>query len=265
MNNTIDCKRFGKLLSRDFRNIWPSFGLTMLIIVLLPLVAWLFCLAFLSELTILPEARIGFIGGCVLLCAIMAPSRLYKTCNLPKRGIYFAMLPASKLEKFLSMLFYSVLVCPLMVLAGGIAFDCLLTLLPFGPYTLWLTQTGTPLLDGMSVGDLFVQGLADAYMSPNFFLATMIFSYFWNAVVFFFTNTIFKKHKVLLTILWTMLISFILQLVITPFFMHSLTGPEFVVNPSRFACYYWIGLAFTIVCTGVLLWWSSYRLKKMKY
>ena len=121
----------------------------------------------------------------------------------------------------------------------------------------------------MSVGDLFAQGLADANMTPNFFLASMIFSYFWYAVVFFFTNTIFKKHKVLLTILWTMLFSFILQLVITPFFMHSLTDSESIVkafgNPARLACYYWISLAFIIVCTGVLLWWSSYRLKKMKY
>ena len=59
MNNSFDWGRFGNLLRRDFRVIWPNFGLTMLIITLLPLAAWLFCLVVISdpEATIDPEVR----------------------------------------------------------------------------------------------------------------------------------------------------------------------------------------------------------------
>ena len=269
MNNTFECKRFGKLFSRDFRNIWPSFGLTMLIITLLPLAAWLLCMAMTPELTILPEARIGFIAFSVWLALIMAPSRLYKTCNLPKRGIYFAMLPASKLEKYLSMLICCLFVCPLLVLAGSIAFDYLLAVLPFGPYEQWLTQSGMPLFDGKSFGDMMAEGLSEAGISMHFWLTLMILSYFYNAAVFLFTNTIFKKHKVLKTMLWTMLISFLVQLVFTPCFMRGITDPEAVManfsNPGALQGWYTGSLVFSIILTLVFFWWSAYRLKKMKY
>lgn len=267
MNNTFECKRFGKLLARDLRNIWPSFGLTMLIITLLPLAAWLFCMALTPELTILPETRIGFIAFGVWLALIMVPSRLYKTCNLPKRGIYFAMLPASKPEKYLSMLICCIIVCPVLVLAGSIVFDCLLAVLPFGPYEQWITQTGTELYDGKCFGDIMTEGLSEAGISMHFWLVVMILSFFYNAVVFLFTNTIFRKHKVLKTILWTLLISFLVQTAFTPWLMQGITDPEAMTEffSDSLRAWYTGSLVFTIVLTLVLFWWTAYRLKKMKY
>lgn len=256
-------KRFRKLLVRDFHNIWPSFGLTMLIITLLPLFAWLLFLAFLPEFTILPEMRIGFILGSVWLAVIMAPSRLYKTCNLPKRGIYFAMLPASTLEKYLSMLLYSMFVCPFFVLVGGIAFDYLLAVLPFGPYTQWISQIGIPLIDGTNFVDAFSASCEEMGLNRNLFLFVMLSSYFLNASTFMFTNTIFKKHKVLKTILWLMLISFVIQMAFVPWLMRGLeSNPEAILNSLYFhqpwSLYYCI-LAL------VFLGWTGLRLKKMKY
>ena len=72
---------------------------------------------------------------------MVTPSRMYRTCNLQKEGIYYAMLPASKLEKYLSMLLFTIVVCPLLCFLGGMVLDYFLTLLPFGPYNKWLWQT----------------------------------------------------------------------------------------------------------------------------
>ena len=137
MNNTFEWSRFCKVVRKDFSNIWQNAGTSLLIITLLPIAAWLLWWAF-SGLSdefppIIPEIRWGMIVFSVGLAAIFAPSRMYRTCNLQKEGIYFAMLPASKLEKYLSMLLFTIVVCPLLCLLGGIVLDYFLTLLPIGP------------------------------------------------------------------------------------------------------------------------------------
>ena len=117
MNNTFDWTRFGKVVRKDFQSIWQNAGTTLLIITLLPILAWLLwwvVSGFGDMEPIAPEVRWSFIFGSVMLAAMVTPSRMYRTCNIQKEGIYFAMLPASKLEKYLSMLLFSIVVCPLL-------------------------------------------------------------------------------------------------------------------------------------------------------
>ena len=262
MNNTFDCKRFGKLFSRDFRNIWPSFGLTMLIISLMPLAFWLSCMVGFGDLTILPGTRRKMLGITVLLTLMLAPSRLYKTCNLPQRGIYFAMLPASKLEKYLSMLLHCGAVCPLMVLAGGFVLDYLLSLFPFGPYTQQLFDPTVYMQGEISMKKLWINIFASSNLvgSSMSFIALFFLSYMAYFTFFIFTNTVFRKHKVVRTILWSILIWFVLLLACIPWMKNEFVLSEVFVQ--------WLGISvfvgesvFVIAC----LWWSACRLKQMKY
>ena len=81
MNKTFDWSRFGKLVRKDFSNIWQNAGTSLLIITLLPLAVWLFwwALSGVKDVpAILPEVRWGFIACVVSLAVIVTPSRMYR-------------------------------------------------------------------------------------------------------------------------------------------------------------------------------------------
>ena len=284
MNNTFDWTRFCKVVRKDFSNIWQNAGTSLLIITLLPILAWLlwWALSGIEEMpAIVPEVRWCFIAGSVFLAAMVSPSRMYRTANLQKEGIYFAMLPASKLEKYLSMLLFTIVVCPLLCFLGGMVLDYFLTLLPFGPYNKWLWQTDylADALDGYRglVSGAFPNVNENTLMLVQVFTPWKVVLYallchLSNVALFLFTNTIFKKHKVLQTLLWTWLISFVLNLVLTPVMgAMMLSGnwlQEFLetADPVRsMNIAYWAATAWSIVLTTVFFWWASYRLKHMKY
>lgn len=265
MNTNFDWNRFGRLVAKDFRNIWPLFGPTMLVITLLPLAIWLF-VSLISNPTGIEElpvfARWCFLYGSVMLTAIMAPSRLYKTCNLHHKGIYFAMLPASKLEKFLSMLLMTLVVCPLMVFCGSIVLDYILYIIPFGPYNSHLFDSVGPVLAEAS------RAFGEVGMDTTLLVVTLLFSSIGTAANFFFTATIFKRHKVLYTILWLWLISFVLNIIITPLAFCGIL-PEWVVKPELFVNHVHnfmaISAAVNIAYAVGIYVWSALRLKRMTY
>lgn len=284
MNNTFEWSRFCKVVRKDFSNIWQNVGTSLLIITLLPILAWLlwWALSGIEEMpAIVPEVRWCFIAGSVMLAAIVSPSRMYRTCDLQKEGIYFAMLPASKLEKYLSMLLFTIVVCPLLCFLGGMVLDYFLTLLPFGPYNKWLWQTDY-LADALDGYRALVAGKFPDVTQDTMLLVQVLTP--WKVVLyallchlsyvslFLFTNTIFKKHKVLQTLLWTWLISFVLNIILTPVMgAMMLSGnwlQEFLetADPVRsLNVAYWVATAWSIVLTTVFFWWASYRLKHMKY
>ena len=284
MNNTFEWSRFCKVVRKDFSNIWQNAGTSLLIITLLPILAWLlwWALSGIEEMpAIVPEVRWCFIAGSVILAAMVSPSRMYRTSNLQKEGIYFAMLPASKLEKYLSMLLFTIVVCPLLCFLGGMVLDYFLTLLPFGPYNKWLWQTDylADALDGyraLASGTfpnadenmmLFVQSF-----TPGKAVLYGLVAYLSNVALFLFTTTIFKKHKVLQTLLWTWLISFVLNLILTPIMGAMMISGNWVeeflesADPIRsMNIAYWAATAWGMVLTVVFFWWAWYRLKHMKY
>lgn len=284
MSNTFEWTRFCKVVRKDFGNIWQNAGITFLIISLLPLIAWLlsWALASVGSLpSIAPEVRWGFILIVVALAVMVTPSRMYRTCNLSKEGIYFAMLPASKLEKYMSMLLYTIVICPMMCLLGSIVLDYFLALLPFGAYDKWLWETDylAEGLDGYRMLLLESQSphlnenarLLVEVVSPGRIILYAVLSYLTQAALFMFTATIFKKHKVLQTILWVWLIGFVLQIILLPL-NNALISDGWVnhvlesANPVRVANQiYWIGAAWVFVKTTVFFWWAGYRLNKMRY
>lgn len=265
MNNSFDWNRFGKLLRRDFRAIWPNFGLTMLIITILPLAAWLLVLSIDVDEAIAPEYRwLMFIWGCTVFTSMMAPSRLYKTSNLPNRGIHFAMLPASKREKFWSMIFYCMIVCPAMVFVGGVLFDCLLSALPFGPYKQWLFETSS-YFDGKNMWQVMSHTFLEIGMPVAYGVFVVLVSYLFVSSVFFFTATLFRKHKVLLTLISIWLLNFVLTLFLMPILINH---HDFIVDIITGPFYHglmWGYMIFIAVVSLLLLWWSGHRLKNMKY
>jgi hypothetical protein len=281
MNNTFDWNRFKKLVAMDFRGMWPRFGMSMLIITLIPAAMWIFC-ALLSlipevDITIPAVVRWGFLAATVFICVVLVPSRMFKTCNLPKDGIYYAMLPASHLEKYLSQLLYCVIVCPLMCFLSGVVVDLFLTVLPFGAYHEWLWE---PLgqLDEINL-DLASAANGDTLEAVQFvkfifsaLVFTVIVSYLFYSASFMFTNTIFKSHKVLKTFLAFIVINFVLSLITNPIMFGTMfanmenigdTIPEGFFQPYKTLMI--VSDAIYAVINAVLFVWTYFRLKRMKY
>ena len=270
MNPKFSWNRFCKVVAKDGRSLWSNYGLTMLIISMLPFAFWLFKFVLsvmthnISETD--PDLRRSFYFFALpLLVAIMAPSRMYRTCNLPKEGVYFAMLPASKLEKYLSMMLYCVIVCPLLSFLAILLMDTLLSVLPFGSYMQgWWVDNAT-----VSMGD-DVPGYIVWGVGILIFLL-----YFKKVMLFMFTSTIFKRHKVIKTVLWLMAIYFVLSLIMMPLLV--VIGNSYSESIETFFGSYrvdyellggyvlWSAVAVQFVVSAVLVWWTGHRLKKMRY
>ncbi len=280
MNNTFDWTRFKKLVAMDFRGIWPRFGMAMIIITLIPVAIWLFFLLIdmstSREVTIPAFGRLFFMAGILILTAIMAPSAMYKTCNLPKDGIYYAMLPASHLEKYLSQLLYCVIVCPLMCLLAGIVVDTLLTLLPFGVYREYLWEpiailSGSYDADMALIGEESAEAMQIIRISFGAFVWGYILSYLKYSATFLFTNTIFKTHKVLKTILALIALNFFISLIAYPVLFHVMVNADSidVAVPENIISSYKAVITVSNVVTALLaaglFFWTFFRLKHMKY
>ena len=256
MNNTFDWNRFCEVVKKDFRNMWPLFGRTMLILALLPMTIWLLSLIF-PILPFIPSPfRFFMIGMVTLLAACMTASRMYRTWNLQGEGVYFAMLPASKLEKYLSASIYSLLICPLLVFLCSLFIDVFLTLLPFGNYHTWLWEG-------------YNSFLANSY----FLVIFLIFFFNFLALIplYMFMSTCFKRHKVLRTSLWLILFYFGSMLVRLKIFnspsvglwidnLASNLGRESVANIL-------IGIQLALPIIGFVLfgWLAWRRLNRMGY
>ena len=278
----MEWNRFCKVVAKDFRNMWPMFGTTMIILAALPFAAWLMMYVFGGGDAHMPaDMRLIMIEAVAYIAAIMAPSRMYRTWNLRNEGIYYAMLPASKAEKFCSALLFSLIVCPLAVYLGSMVLDMFLTAVPFGPWQEWIWQgeMGFPFTFNMAalneVAPRFNED-ADIFLHLGWMWQVACWiGYISTVLMFVFTSTIFKRHKVLQTILWLYVINFAISIILMPVmvavFSDSSFMDWFMQLPDRMSgeqMVNWIfglALGFDVLMTALFGWLSWRRLNRMAY
>ena len=266
--NKFNFNRFGKVVVRDLHSAYNLYGMSLLIMALVPAFMWLLGWAFKAN-EVAVFSRYNFIQFMVILAAAIAPMKIYNSCNLSGKGNYFAMLPATLGEKFWSMVLYSFVVSPLVVLVGAVAVDILLTLLPFGPFKeyIWQMPDWTYAIGGGFFG--YTAGFNGFLMS--------IFKVLSIASLYLFANTIFKKNKFIKTILWLLLIGFVLTVIAVPIVSHidwmenrgwlfklaewlKLKSEEQLVN-----LWHWTNIILNAVVTFLFSFFTYRRLKKMQY
>jgi hypothetical protein len=200
MNNVFSPKRFGKYFCYDLENAWNNFGLSLIVLGLLPAILFvvfqLFSLIFSGHITVSDDAimPMRFLSGmiCVLVGVIVFPTKAYGSITQKRAGSSFLMLPVSTFEKWVSMMLVLCLAAPLCLSALYIGSDTLMGVIFPNAY-------GTPIVkipfnDIISEVDLPVDlhigyagiALGDWASSSLFFLLGAI---------------IFKKGKVGKTIL----------------------------------------------------------------
>lgn len=141
MNNSFGIHRFGQLVLHDVRRCSPKYGTVG------PLM--ISAVTFTPFMTLFQNMATQEMHGAgyrlllmLTMSAFMAstiPMQLYPNVGKKKFGIYFAMLPASKWEKYLSIVLLSLVLVPLTLLVGNVAIDTLLTAVhaPFYNRYLW--------------------------------------------------------------------------------------------------------------------------------
>lgn len=278
----MEWNRFCKVVAKDFRNMWPMFGTTMIILAALPFAVWLMMYVFGGGDAHMPaDLRLIMIEAVAYIAAIMAPSRMYRTWNLRNEGIYYAMLPASKAEKFCSALLFSLIVCPLAVYLGSLVLDVFLTVVPFGPWQEWIWQgeMGFPFtFDMAALNEVAPRFNEDADVFLHFgwmYQVCCWVGYISTVLMFLFTSTIFKKHKVLQTILWLYVINFAISIILMPVmvavFSDSSFMDWFMQLPDRMSgeqmvnWIFGVTFGFDVLMTALFGWLSWRRLNRMAY
>lgn len=239
MSNTFDFNRFGKVISLDVKRYVSQFGLTFLILSAMPIVLWLFSLAF--GFTMPCVARVAITSITVWLSAILVPAKAFGHINLQRDGVSFAMLPASNIEKFLSIAILCILT-PIAVMACSYGIDSLLTLLPWGGfdkfvsggvmqsinyYLISIAAYGDDVEETKSIISLFDHIAANEELY-------MFVSALFTVGLFLLGNSLFKTHKTAKTLALMIGMSYVASMVMQVFMLSNGEMAELRQNPSDF-------------------------------
>lgn len=135
MKEIFSYTRFGKLLKNDIKRYLPkSYGVILIFLGIMPAIwavkSWLD-----TGGSMAADSRLAGILVLAFICTFISIFRIYGTANHKKKGVDFTMLPASALEKFLSMTLISTIALPVAFLLISFLLDCLMAWIPTGAYS----------------------------------------------------------------------------------------------------------------------------------
>ena len=278
MNNTFDFNRFKNLLVKDGKMYIRNFGTSIIVCCCLNAIFWIFNLLFGSSSD--PGFRFGMLCTWTALAMMMVPEKVYGKANLSREGVGFVMLPASSLEKFVSMFLYCAIVTPIVVFFGGYLVDALLSVFPFGGFEKPIHLYTLNELAAMANNSEGVVQAGDMELSftdvfPIGVMRTSIYVGIvqW-AAIFMLGNMLFKKHKAGKTFVCYMGISYVLSTLFGLAFITSgrlqqwmetlQSYPESEIIRIAHNGMIW-GMILGIIITGVLLYFTYRKIKTQKY
>lgn len=224
MDNTFKISRFGKYFVYDLKRQWKNIGMLMLIFSLFPIIFYMLYMFFaalfdggLMKIFIGLEidgpaggTRFGVFAVMSTIFVMLFPSRAYGEITNKAKGSEWLMLPASRLEKFTSVMLISLVVIPLVYVVVYFLSDAFVCLLD--------KSCGDSLMSFRINKEI---GSSDFVIPANglWILASTIVG---NAIVFLLGGLIFKKWKVV----GTVLVLFALQMVFSGLLSAFITNAD---------------------------------------
>ena len=278
MNNTFSFNRFKNLLLKDGKMYVRNFGTSLIVFCCLNAIFWIFNLLFRSET--MPPVRFGMLCTWTALAMMMVPSKVYGNANLSREGVGFAMMPASSLEKFVSMFVYCAIVTPIVVFFGGYLIDAFLSLFPFGgfekPIRLYslneIIRMANDTEGVVNVGD-FELSLEQVFPIGVMRTSLYVGIIQWSAL-FMLGNMLFKKHKAGKTFACYLGISYLFSMLFGLLVVSSDRIEQWLESledlPAEEVVRLWHnatiwGMIISIVITAVLLYFTYRKIKTQKY
>ena len=277
MNNTFDFNRFKNLLVKDGRRYIRNYG-GLIVFCCLNAIFWIFNLLFRSST--MPPVRFGMLCTWTALAMMMVPEKVFGKANLSREGVGFAMLPASSLEKFVSMFIYCAVVTPIIVFFGGYLVDTLLSLFPFGgfekPIHLYTINELVRMAgDSKGVAQTGEMDIAFTDVFPIGVIRTSIYMGIiqW-AAIYMLGNMLFKKHKAGKTFACYLGISYVLSTIFGVVLTSSRPLQLWLESLEDFPAEEVIriahngmicGMVVGIIITALLLYFIYRKIKTQKY
>ena len=279
MNNTFNFNRFKNLLMKDGKMYIRNFGSTLIVLCCMTAILWIFTLLFGRPAE--GAGRLAIIVGATALAMMLVPEKVYGKANLSREGVSFAMLPASSLEKFISMFLYCAIVTPVVVFFGGYLVDALLSLFPFGgfekPIHLYslneLVRMANDSEGVIQAGDMSLSIDELFHIGAIRFVFYMLFV-MW-ASIYMLGNMIFKKHKAGKTFACYLGINYLISTIFGALFFANTERMERWAE--RFEDYAGddvirllnygttMSVVIVILITAVLLYFTYRKIKTQKY
>ena len=279
MNNTFSFNRFKNLLLKDGKMYIRNFGTTLIALCCMPAILWI--LTLLVGYTAIGSSRLAIITASTAFAMLLAPSKVYGKANLSREGVGFAMLPASSLEKFISMFIYCAIVTPLVAFFGGYLIDAFLSIFPFGgfekPIHLYsLNDLAREVNDSEGAVQM---GTANVDFNDVFPIGVIRTSFYMGviqwAAIFMLGNMLFKKHKAGKTFACYLGIGYLLSVIMgVTMFANSKRVELWFRSMENYspeqAVQLWhnttiVGMVVCIIITVVLLYFTYRKIKTQKY
>lgn len=275
MNNTFNFNRFGKYFVYDLKRQWKNIGMLMLIFALFPIIFYMLYMFFaalfdggimrlFTGIEILGPAiwtRFGVFAAMTVIFVMLFPSRAYGEVTDKAKGSEWLMLPASRLEKFASMMLISLVIIPFVYVVVYLLSDAFVCLLD------------------KSCGDSLISFRLNTEMVDNSIVIPA--NGFWilagsiveSAIVFLLGGLIFKKWKVV----GTVLVLFALQIVFSGLLSAFITNADLEWWGNWFSDWtvrhadnldFWMNAFINfwlLLIVAICGTWSWFRLKRLQH
>ncbi len=193
INQKFNIDRFLKLFTKELKERVPVIFKYATIFSLILIGIWLTSILINSSARVPMEVRIVYISLTAFITMVMAPFTLYKDFNHTKKGMDYISLPASIPEKYISMILISLVIMPVMIISFVLLTDSAITL--FSP----------KYFDGFLLNENVISKYSSGFFTDIFILPSM----------FLFGNLLFRRNKVVKTILSSVGIYIILTIAIS--------------------------------------------------
>lgn len=266
MNERFDKNRFWKLVQYETVNYLPNFLKILLILTCVIAGEWTMTLT--ADGASTSYSRVWLVSFLFKLAIALSPFIIYKNMNNRKKGYIYAMIPASTLEKLLSMIVLCVVAVPVLSYAVLTCADLLLWL---------ISKVGIGSFTEIDFYNPFIGDLAQITYNGNLLIRP--FAAFDNILYLVFIisyslmfNTIFRNKKILKAVLFNMAALFTIIVLLSSlieiipgfgedFFerLESMSDLELlkrIMLIYRCAC---------ILLTVFFLWVTYSRIKKVNY
>lgn len=275
MNNTFNFNRFEKYFGYDLKRQWKHIGMLMLIFALFPIIFYMLYMFFaalfdggllkmFSGIEIDGPSmwtRFGVFAAMTIVFVMLFPSRAYGEITDKAKGSEWLMLPASRLEKFVSMILITLVVIPFVYIIVYLLSDAFVCLLD--------KSCGDSLLSFRIKTTTY----DDPFVIPANGFWILASNIVGNAIVFLLGGLTFKKWKVV----GTLLVIFALQLILSGLISAFITNADLgwwdewfkdwaIRHADNFDIWlnafinFWL-LLLLVVCGT----WSWFRIKRLQH
>lgn len=253
MNNDVfNMNRFGRYLMTDIKNAIARYGVSLLVMATISITGYLlagfFTLIVGDGWHSLGEAGRGIMFGLTMLVMVISgPAKIYGFVTDKKDGSEFLMVPASSLEKTISMILVCCVILPFVFFAVYLSFDQIVCLLDQNCGTsliVTFNEGRSQVLNAFSTLSVESSNIipdVDSLTSPWLYVDDIA----QNLLIFLLGALIFKTSKPAKTIGCMILISIVLSMIFAPIATHGVIerfkeavdsnmSPEEVLNSFPF-------------------------------